>query len=272
MVKINPPMQVDELLVAYNNYELFIRGFYYIKENDNDTLNDVIIPRVVFNQHNSNNWIDAESWGNKLLCGYGGTGPGNLIRFILKHGKYKEDDLEDKIHHNNVVIYNFNKNNLEAFNTQLTRTNYKIDIKAKKDGKLVFLPINNNSYSKEEILNSIEDALIFIETTTDNNFQLNTIKYIGDKTSEEYNYYTSGYSNQPHYNIILEYNKFEIWLNYPFSLEQKDIKYDTDFKKILQKINVKLLDKKYDNPILKMIDKLTKNEDQINVTIPIYNN
>lgn len=269
MTAINVPMEIEKILITYENYEPLIKGFYSVETDTENTLNYVIIPRVVFKRSSSDDWIDGEKWGSKLLCGYGGTGPNNLIRFIKEHGNYTKDDLEKKVKQNNVVIYDFNANELQAFNSKYNRDNFNIEIKAKNDGKFVFLPSDKSTYRKKDILQIFDDAIKLSSILFDNEIRLKNIKYIGDKKSEEFNYYTSRYFNQlSYFNFILEYNKFEIWLDYPFPLDQKDIQYDTDFKELLKKMNLELSDKKYDNPVLKIIDKLMKKEQQKNLTIP----
>lgn len=88
---INVPFDVTKIMVGYNNYELFTKGYYELEENANEDLDNVVWPNSVLISQN-NYWIDANEL--QLLCGYDGSSPLRLKDFINQNAKKIESPDE----------------------------------------------------------------------------------------------------------------------------------------------------------------------------------
>lgn len=276
---INVPFDVTKIMVGYNNYELFTKGYYKLEENINENLDNVIMPESVLISQN-NNWINANDTELKLLCGYKGIGPSNLQDFIYQNAKKIEntDELYSSIYSNNVIIFNFNENKLQAYNSNFSYKKSNFVIKANKNGKLVFLvggeKIGENY--NEQYINDILLINELIETLHNKEPILENIKFIGNRQSKEFDYYAYHnvmFQHLIRYNLILEFNDFEIWVDYIFSDDHKNIQYSNDFKEMLSKLNVDSLDDKYNVDLFKKIDKTIKlfSKEQSNQDIKTLN-
>lgn len=274
---INVPFDVTKIMVGYNNYELFTKGYYELEENANENLDNVVLPNSVLISQN-NYWIDANEL--QLLCGYDGSSPLRLKDFINQNAKKIEspDELYPSIYKNNVVVFNFNENKLQAYNSNFSYEKSDFVIKANKEGKLVFL-VGGEKIGTDYNEQHINDILLInelIETLHNKEPVLENIKFIGNRQQKEFDYYAYHnvmFQRLIRYNLILEFKDFEIWVDYIFSDEHKNIQYSNDFKDMLSKLNVVSLDDKYNVDFLKQIDKTIKlfSKEQSNQDIEILN-
>lgn len=269
-VQVSVPLDLKKVIVAFNKFEFFIRGFYQIQPNSKSTkFNQVEIPENVFVTDN-NKWFDTFDFNHRFNCNYNGTGPGNLVRFLEDYTD--RETLEDVIFHNPIVEYDFTTNEITPMNNYFG-TDDRLNIAAKKDGKLIFFVGNDTDMFSNDI---ISEEVIFItevmNTLKNKQNKLLDIIYIGDKNSEEYHYY-SGEKIQDRYNMIIRFQDFEIWINHFFGTEQHDIQFNESFKDFLSQLNIYLSDEKYKNSFHKVIDKIKAKrlDNQSNRYITIFN-
>lgn len=277
MAKVDLILDINKVMVTNNNYDLFKKGFYSIESNNTDTLNSVIVPKAVLTTPSGKsfpNWIDPTRWGFDLNCNYLGAGPRDLRDFILKNGFYKNDDLYSKIQSNNVVVYDFNSNELEAYNTTSTFDYYPFHIMAKENGKTVFLLEFHDTHrphsNKDQVIPDVQKTIHFASHMFDTDLQV--ITYFGDTDSDAFYNHSVRFANahrENHYNLNLNFDSFEIWIDYPFSLEQRTIQFDDEFRQILHALNYPILNKRFDNGVLQAIDRFTKKDQQTNQAIRI---
>jgi hypothetical protein len=268
-VQVSVPLDLKKVLVAFNKFEFFIRGFYQIQPNSKSTkFNQVEIPESVFVTDN-NKWFDTFDFNHRFNCNYNGTGPGNLVRFLEDYTD--RETLEDVIFHNPIVEYDFTTNEITPMNNYFG-TDDRLNIAAKKDGKLIFFVGNDTDMLANDI---ISKEVIFItkvmKQLSNRQSKPQEIIYVGDADSEEYQYYSSEHIHT-RYNLIIRFQDFEIWINHFFGRGQHDIQFDESFKDFLSQINISLLDEKYNNSFHKFIDKIKarKLESQSNQYIPIH--
>lgn len=169
-------------------------------------------------------------------------------------------------------------NYIQAYNSNFSYEKSDFVIKANKEGKLVFL-VGGEKIGTDYNEQHINDILLInelIETLHNKEPVLENIKFIGNRQQKEFDYYAYHnvmFQRLIRYNLILEFKDFEIWVDYIFSDEHKNIQYSNDFKDMLSKLNVVSLDDKYNVDFLKQIDKTIKlfSKEQSNQDIEILN-
>lgn len=271
-VQVSVPLDLKKVIVAFNKFELFRRGFYQIQPDSKSIkFNQVEIPESVFVTDN-NKWFDTFDFNLRFKCNYGGIGPNNLVRFLEEHTNTNRETLENVTFNNLVVEYDFTKKEIMPLDNYFDEDD-RLDIAAKKDGKLIFFVGNDTDMFSNDI---ISEEVIFItevmNTLKNKQNKLLDVIYIGDKNSEEYHYY-SGEKIQDRYNMIIRFQDFEIWINHFFGTEQHDIQFNESFKDFLSQLNIYLSDEKYKNSFHKVIDKIKAKrlDNQSNQYITIFN-
>lgn len=271
-VQVSVPLDLKKVIVAFNKLDFFVRGYYQVHTDPKSTkFNQVEIPDSVFVTDN-NKWFDTFDFNHRFNCNYGGTGPNNLVRFLKEYTDTNEETLEKVIFHNPVVEYDFTEREIVPLDSYFGEDD-RLDITAKKDGKLVFFVGNHADMFSNDII-SKEVILItkVMNQLLNKQIKLQDIIYIGDANSEEYHYYSSE-RIQTRYNLIIRFQDFEIWINHFFGMEQHDIQFDESFKDFLNQLNIYLSNEKYNNSFYKIIDKIKAKrlDNQSNQYITIHN-
>lgn len=282
MSKVDVTMDIDRVIVAQNKQELFMMGFYDVREDPEDNLfNKIVVPDNVFiNKYGC--WFNTADFDARFNCNYGGGGPGNYVRFLMKNTNLTPEYLESIIHNNEIVECDMDNEKLIVHEPQLQ--NRGLNFKATKDGKIVFFLQNDPHILFRGGMDKFIDQIIFthnvIEKVADNNkdSSLKKIIYLGDMNSDKFRKYNNGLDSssitRDVYNFIIEYENFEVWAYYPFIEKQRVVAFDEKFKEVLQRIGITLEDR-FNNPINKFIDKLNymRLSEQKNYSIDIeYDN
>lgn len=178
--RIDLALYISKVVVAFNDLDLFLKGYYQIKENtDDEKFNDIGFVKSIFLDR-SGKWFDTFDFKKQFNCGYGGNGPGNYLRFLLKYTDRNQEELQNAIYNNPVVTYDFTKQEI------ITEESYledgSLDIKASKDGKLIFFVENtfNRIHSNDELANEIILINQVMNSIKNKMNRVTNILYIGD--------------------------------------------------------------------------------------------
>src|SRR5699024_7670420 len=105
------------VIVARNEFDLFLAGYYEIEEKPEDEkFNEINFTNSVFLNKNGN-WLNALKYGYRLNCGYWGSGPRELHKFLGKHSGESEESLFQYIAGNKVLKYHFENKEIETYDS-----------------------------------------------------------------------------------------------------------------------------------------------------------
>ncbi|MEK5520585.1 hypothetical protein B5V89_15520 [Heyndrickxia sporothermodurans] len=275
-MSVNLNVDLSKVVVSFNTYELFLNGYYRIIEKPSEKFDDIEMTNSIFVFRDL--WVETDKLSTyNFQCGYRGTGPRNLVNFLDVNTDVDMENLETNVFTYNVIEYDFTEKKLIAYDSKYS-SSIPIHVKAKKDGRLVFflngMSFGDRTYDKDVLLQNIIEIYECSKVLYDEPSPVKNIKYIGDRDSKEFHYYKLPcFNGRPNdnFNFILEFEDFEMWIDFPFQREQRNILYSDEFKEVLNKLGFILDDSKYDNKIFKAIDRFFKshNDKIINQTISI---
>ena len=109
-------MNFKKLIVAKNEMDLFLKGYYRIEKDDDGKFDRVVFCNSVFTE-NEKFISDAYKEGYRFNCGYIGHGPRNLVSFLQEQTGRSESTLNKVVFQNDIIEFNFLTQEIEAFNS-----------------------------------------------------------------------------------------------------------------------------------------------------------
>lgn len=233
-------LQINQIVVSFEYYDLFAYGIF--KEINNstriskpNTLINLDISKSVFIT-NKEQIYDTYEFGHKFNCRYGGTGPNNLLRFLLQYSALDSHELEDVIFNNSVVQYDFESDTIQGFPSKIEGNSIEL---YSLNGKLI-ITLNNYDNSHNEKINLIDavNDIATLNTILDEGYKfdnkLESFYYIPKEQITNDSPYSRKsqirYMRNNDIHIVLEYTDYEIWLPYRIYDSIKDVYLNDELK------------------------------------------
>lgn len=268
-------LPIKRILVSLEPHDLFAYGILKITDTDSDyqkktnTLEHLNISNSVFITDKGSVY-DTSEFGYQFNCGYGGSGPTNLVQFLEKYSKLSTQELKEVIFNNSVVEYNFELDEITGFPSKIPGRSADFYL---LNGKLIIV-LNNfdnhiNHPKRETLdLNSAAGDIQFLVSTLENYYgfssQVNLIKYIPNAKVTNGSIYNRNTYNRPiHYNndihIVFEFSDYEIWLPYCLYQTKGDIFMNEELYSLMQLLGIQYTPQK--NALGMITQKYTPIED-----------
>ena len=200
-------LNVSKLIVSFNDKQLFYHGIinpFCLIDNQEGSIS---IPRSIFIDKRGHQ-IDPEIFGHSFNCGYGGTGPNNLVHFLEKYSPYSRIDLEQFIFSNKNIVYDFSSKKLSSFDSTSCIDPVSIDIIGQVlnftfPGKTLF---DNNFPTNNQILNKIQSLLNLLTEKFKIDCSPISLKFMKKGTNQA----TRVSVSAEKHNFILKFRSFQI--------------------------------------------------------------
>ncbi|EDT14168.1 hypothetical protein ACSW8Q_15890 (plasmid) [Clostridium perfringens] len=232
-------IKIEEVIVAFNNLDLFAMGKLEI-ENINEIFNKnylimplekntpkiLIIDNSIFTTRYKS--YSTRELGYEFNCNYCGNSPNTLVNFISEYSNIDKSLLEKTIFNKEIILYNFRKDEIKGYSSIFKDDDINIYY---YNNKLIFKlndfdnlnPKVTHLFEEEKkviLKDSSSQIFKILKTFKDvykENINLKSIKIINDINADVnkiYKFKNNSISNEKDCYIILIYSNFEIWIPY----------------------------------------------------------